>query len=211
MRLLRLNLLPKTLRRRVEPGWWKLVALLFLLAALGINGAIYYTALTDLRHTQERKALLETEVRALAPYVAKRRALEEERSQVEALLTALRPLEEARVPVGRALGELVSALPLELGKRRVLGLVRMEVRALSEEERRKLLEERRYGDLEPLVEAQVQGEAEGMLALVRMVAAFEGRKGTGISFGEASRDQAGAFSFQASLAWGKEGAGAEAP
>lgn len=65
--MIRLNLLPKNLRRRVEPGWWRLAAALFALVVLGTLGFLHYTAYTELSLARSERDALRAEVEALKP------------------------------------------------------------------------------------------------------------------------------------------------
>ena len=84
--MIRLNLLPKNLRRRVEPGWWRLLALLFALVVLGVLGLVHYTAYTELSLAKAERDQLQAEVEALRPFIAELGRLQEERKALEALL-----------------------------------------------------------------------------------------------------------------------------
>jgi len=63
--LIRLNLLPKNLRRRIEPGWWRLAAGAFALLTLSYLGFLHYTAYTELTLAKQERDALKAEVEAL--------------------------------------------------------------------------------------------------------------------------------------------------
>ncbi len=67
--MIKINLLPKTLRKRVEPGWWRIIAIAFPLLVLG---GILITQLglsNTLRAETEHRDQLKTEVETLQQYI----------------------------------------------------------------------------------------------------------------------------------------------
>ena len=108
--MIRLNLLPKNLRRRVEPGWWRLLALLFALVVLGVLGLVHYTAYTELSLAKAERDQLQAEVEALRPFIAELGRLQEERKALEALLAIREGLEKNAVPWSQYLAAFILSL-----------------------------------------------------------------------------------------------------
>ena len=131
--MIRLNLLPKNLRRRVEPGWWRLLALLFALVVLGVLGLVHYTAYTELSLAKAERDQLQAEVEALRPFIAELGRLQEERKALEALLAIREGLEKNAVPWSQYLAAFINQIP-RAGGRLEVALRSVSARALSEEE-----------------------------------------------------------------------------
>lgn len=115
--MIRLNLLPKNLRRRVEPGWWRLLALLFALVVLGVLGLVHYTAYTELSLAKAERDQLQAEVEALRPFIAELGRLQEERKALEALLAIREGLEKNAVPWSQYLAAFINQIPRAGGAR----------------------------------------------------------------------------------------------
>lgn len=96
--MIRLNLLPKTLRRRVEPGWWRLVASLLALVVFLTLGFLHYTAYTELSLAKEERDALRAEVEALKPFIEEQNRLVREKKVLEALLAIREGLRKGFVP-----------------------------------------------------------------------------------------------------------------
>jgi len=195
--LIRLNLLPKNLRRRVEPGWWRLLALLFALVVLGVLGLVHYTAYTELSLAKAERDQLQAEVEALRPFIAELGRLQEERKALEALLAIREGLEKDAVPWSRYLAAFINQIP-RAGERFEVALRSVNARALSEEEAARLAQEGTYDGKRIRVEFALQGEALSREALVRFIQAFETSPRFGIEFQGASLDEArGLYTFSA--------------
>ena len=195
--MIRLNLLPKNLRRRVEPGWWRLLALLFALVVLGVLGLVHYTAYTELSLAKAERDQLQAEVEALRPFIAELGRLQEERKALEALLAVREGLEKNAVPWSQYLAAFINQIP-RAGGRLEVALRSVSARALSEEEAARLAQEGTYDGKRIRVEFALQGEALSREALVRFIRAFETSPRFGIEFQGASLDEGrGLYTFSA--------------
>ena len=154
--MIRLNLLPKNLRRRVEPGWWRLLALLFALVVLGVLGLVHYTAYTELSLAKAERDQLQAEVEALRPFIAELGRLQEERKALEALLAIREGLEKNAVPWSQYLAAFINQIP-RAGGRLEVALRSVSARALSEEEAARLAQEGTYDGKRIRVEFALQG------------------------------------------------------
>ncbi len=114
--MIRLNLLPKNLRRRVEPGWWRLAAALFALVVLGTLGFLHYTAYTELSLARSERDALRAEVEALKPFIVEQNRLVQERKTLEALLAIREGLRKNFVPWSEYLAAFINQIPKEGGR-----------------------------------------------------------------------------------------------
>jgi len=206
--LIRLNLLPKNLRRRVEPGWWRLVAALFALVVLLVLGFLHYTAYTELSLAKEERDALRAEVEALRPFIQEQNRLQQERKALEALLAIREGLRKNFVPWSEYLATFINQIPRE-GGRFPVALRSVGTRALTEEEAAQQAQNGAFDGKKVRVEFTLQGEALNQSALVRFIQAFEASPRFGIEFQGASLDQnRGLYTFSArvGVVGGEQGA-----
>jgi type IV pilus assembly protein PilN len=206
--LIRLNLLPKNLRRRVEPGWWRLVAALFALVVFLVLGFLHYTAYTELSLAKEERDALRAEVEALRPFIQEQNRLQQERKALEALLAIREGLRKNFVPWSEYLATFINQIPRE-GGRFPVALRSVGTRALTEEEAAQQAQNGAFDGKKVRVEFTLQGEALNQGALVRFIQAFEASPRFGIEFQGASLDQnRGLYTFSArvGVVGGEQGA-----
>ncbi|MER3425897.1 MAG: flagellar protein FliT [Thermus sp.] len=197
--MIRLNLLPKNLRRRVEPGWWRLVAVLFALAVLGILGVLHFSVQSQLSSLRLERDTLRTEVEALKPFIAEQNRLQAEKKALESLLAIRENLRKNSVPWSEYLSLFIRQIPRE-GDRFSVALKSVGTKLLSEEEAKRQAEAGAYDGKPVRVEFALQGEALNQAALVRFIRAFETSPRFGISFQGASLDTArGVYTFSATV------------
>ncbi|MDM7324950.1 MAG: flagellar protein FliT [Thermus sp.] len=206
--MIRLNLLPKNLRRRIEPGWWRLAAGAFALVVLFFLGVFHYTAYTELSLAKAERDALRAEVEALKPFIAEQNRLQRERQALEALLAIREGLKKGFVPWSQYLAAFIRQIPQE-GGRLPVALRSVGMRSISEEEATRMAQTGAFDGKRVRVEFTVQGEALSQGALVRFVQAFEASPRFGIEFQGASLDaNRGLYTFSARVGavGGEEGA-----
>lgn len=197
--MIRLNLLPKNLRRRVEPGWWRLVAILFALAVLMTLGILHYSTQSQLSALRLERDTLRAEVEALKPFIAEQNRLQQERKALESLLAIRESLRKGFAPWSEYLSQFIRQIPRE-GNRFGVALKSVGTRLLSEEEAKRQAEAGSYDGKPVQVEFTLQGEALSQAALVRFIQAFETSPRFGINFQGASLDAArGVYTFSATV------------
>ncbi|GGM97278.1 competence protein [Thermus composti] len=206
--MIRLNLLPKNLRRRVEPGWWRLAAWLFALVVFLSLAFLHYTAYTELSLAREERDALRAEVEALRPFIQEQNRLQEERRALEALLAIRESLQKNFVPWSEYLAAFINQIPRE-GGRFPVALRSVGLRAITEEEANQQAQSGLYDGKRIRVEFALQGEAASQTSLVRFIQAFETSPRFGIEFQGASLDEnRGVYTFSARIGavGGEEGA-----
>ena len=154
--MIRLNLLPKNLRRRVEPGWWRLVAALFALVVFLVLGFLHYTAYTELSLAKEERDALRAEVEALRPFIQEQNRLQQERKALEALLAIREGLRKNFVPWSEYLATFINQIPRE-GGRFPVALRSVGTRALTEEEAAQQAQNGAFDGKKVRVEFTLQG------------------------------------------------------
>lgn len=195
--MIRLNLLPKNLRRRIEPGWWRLAAGAFALLALSLLGFLHYTAYTELTLAKGDRDALRAEVEALKPFIAEQNRLVQERKALEALLAIREGLRKNFVPWSEYLAAFIRQIPQQ-GGRLPVALRSVGTRTIPEDEANRMAQAGTYDGKKVQVEFTVQGEALTQNALVSFVRAFETSSRFGIELQGASLDQnRGLYTFSA--------------
>ncbi len=205
--MIRLNLLPQNLRRRVEPGWWRPAALLLVLSVVGVLGFIHYSAVTELALAQSERDALRAEVAALRPFILEQNRLRNEEKILKDLLVIRENLAKNAVPWSSYLASFINQIPKDQG-RFPIALRSVRARLLSEEESQRLLEGGAYDGKRIRVEFTVEGEALNRAAVIRFIEAFENSPRFGIEFQGASLQENGLYSFRArvGVAGGERGA-----
>ncbi|MER3481502.1 MAG: flagellar protein FliT [Meiothermus sp.] len=204
--MIRLNLLPKNLRRRVEPGWWRLAAILFVVAVLGIVGYLHYSAWSQLQALQDERDQLRLEVDVLRPAIREQQDLLRRQKELQPLEQVRQQLENRRVRWSENIAAFVNQIPRENGRfgvalRSIGASLRNQPAAPSEN---------LYDGKPVKVEFNLQGEALGQAQLVRFVEAFESSPRFGINFQQATLDQnRGLYTFSATVGMVEEPQGGE--
>lgn len=188
--MINLNLLPKNLRRRVEPGWWRLAAAVFVLATLGTVGTIHFTTLSNLRALQNERDQLQVEVDVLRPFIAEQNRLTAQQQELEKLLAVKNQLRTRFVPWSDNLSAVINQMPRGSGSKPIEVSVRsIGSKVLTPQESQSQAQAGTYDGKPVNLEFSIQGEAPTQAALIRFVEAFESSPRFGINFQNASLDE----------------------
>ncbi|MER3483710.1 MAG: flagellar protein FliT [Meiothermus sp.] len=197
--MISLNLLPKNLRRRVEPGWWRLAAAVFVIATLGTVGILHYNALSRVQALENERDQLQIEVNVLRPFIAEQNKLNSQQQDLERLLSVRNALRTKFVPWSDNLAQVINQIPRE-GRGFGVALKSIGSKALTPQEAATNASNGAYDGKPVNVEFNLQGQAIGQNALIRFVQAFESSDRFGINFQQASLDQnSGLYNFGATV------------
>ncbi len=186
--MIKLNLLPKNLRRRVEPGWWRLAAAAVVLAALGVVAFLHISTLSRVQALENQRDQLQVEVDVLRPFIAEQNRLNQQQRELEQLLAVRNQLRERFVPWSDNLAQVINQIPRE-GRRFGVALRSIGTKSLTPQEIQSNVQNGLYDGKPVSIEFNLQGEAIGQNALIRFVEAFENSPRFGINFQNASLDQ----------------------
>lgn len=193
--MIRVNLLPKNLRRRVEPGWWKLLAVGVPVLALAVAGALQVSA-------QNESGRLQSAIdESTAQYQAKQSALSE-RSQLLAQQQGLNSIisvaQQLKGSAGTAswsqdLERFVSRIPA-LGGENAVALNLLEMRLPQAQSASTIT----YAGQAIVREISLSGNSRSSSALTRFIRSFEVNSDMAISFSSANKStETGDWSFSA--------------
>lgn len=197
--MIKLNLLPKNLRRRVEPGWWRLSAAIFTLLVLLIVGYLYFTVSSQLQAAENQRADLQAQVAQLQPYIQEQKNLQAQRVSLEKLLSVKKALEAQFIPWSQDLAMLIDQIPHSQSGFSI-DLQSISTQVLSPQEAQSLAQAGHYGGRVVSVLFTLQGQAANQEALIQFIHAFENSPNFGLSFHQAQlvKDQ-GIYTFGATI------------
>jgi len=206
--LIKLNLLPKTLRKRVEPGWWRLTAIIFPLVIFGIIALIHVSTLSRISQLESERNQLQAEVAVLQPYIKRQRELKQRKAELEQIIRVDQEIKANFVAWSDNIAKFINQIPRRDGRFEVF-LRSINTKLVPPDTRARLAEQGMYDRKKIAVEFTVQGEARSADALVRFVKAFEDSPDFGINFQQGSRTEDGGYTFTATIGLTEQGAAGE--
>jgi type IV pilus assembly protein PilN len=109
--LIRINLLPKTLRKRVEPGWWRLIAVAVPLVALAVMIGMQLAANSERDQLAQTRDDRTTELALLQKYITAQNELTAQQKELESTTTIKAQLERERVAWSREIRQFTAQIP----------------------------------------------------------------------------------------------------
>ncbi len=111
MALIRINLLPKTLRKRVEPGWWRLIAIVVPVAVLAVITGLQLSANATRDQLVAERDQLQVEVTALQRFVQAQNQLVQQQKELEVTTGIKAQLERERVRWSQEIRTFLARIP----------------------------------------------------------------------------------------------------
>ncbi len=109
--MIRINLLPKTLRKRVEPGWWRLIAIAVPLVAVAVMVGMQLAANAERDQLTQTRDDRTTELALLQKYITAQNELTAQQRELEATTQIKAQLERERVAWSREIRTFTSQIP----------------------------------------------------------------------------------------------------
>lgn len=109
--MINVNLLPKHLRRVREPGYWRIVAVLFPLLVLGTLAFMQYAVNQTVANKEAEVVALEARKAALQPFIERRNALVAQQQQLNALIAIRNVVQADRIVWTGELSSVLETLP----------------------------------------------------------------------------------------------------
>ncbi len=196
--MIKLNLLPKTLRKRVEPGWWRLTAIIFPLVIFVIVALIHVSTLSKISQLESERSQLQAEVAILQPYIKRQRELNQRKAELEQIIRVDQEIKANFVAWSDNIAKFINQIPRRNGRFEVF-LRSINTKLVPPDTRARLVDQGMYDRKPVVVEFTVQGEAKNDGALIRFVKAFEDSPDFGINFQQGSRTENGGYTFSSTI------------
>lgn len=111
--MININLLPKNLRRIREPGYWRLLIVIFPLLVFGVAAMFQYFASTTETNLQREKLGREDQLALLQPFLREQRDLLSRQQQLNELIAVARAVRENRIVWTAEIAGLLETLPAQ--------------------------------------------------------------------------------------------------
>lgn len=201
--MIKLNLLPKNLRKRVEPGWWRLITILVPLATIGILSFYHLSVLSRIHTLENQKTQLEVQVQQLQPFIEEQNQLSRQRDQLQKILTVAKKVHTNFVPWSDYLATFINEIPRRESHFGV-SLRSINTQVVAPSTAQAFVRQGLYNGKVIRVQLTIQGQARNREALIGFIRTFESAPNLGINFQQASLDQgSGHYSFSATIGMAK--------
>ena len=182
--MIKINLLPKTLRKRVEPGWWRIIAVAFPVVTLAIVGITQWGLSNTITQLGSQRDQLNLEVNALDRYVKGQQQLNAQQRELESIVSIKSALERDAVKWSSQLSAFVEKMPRSNGARTAVALRSLSLRRVAPAAAGSPTVN--YDGKNVTSEFAIQADAPQMGDIIRFVNAFETDPKFGIQFNQAS-------------------------
>lgn len=183
--MISINLLPKHLRRVREPGYWRIIAVLFPLLVLGTLGVIQYLQMQTENGKKREIVQLEQRRAELQQYVNKQNEVQAELAQVNQLIAIRDQVQQGRILWSNELAAMLETLPAQGDSARP----RIEMQSISMQASDRGVDPSKYEGRPITAEMQVSGKAIDTQVLAEYIRALENSNDFGVAFQSASREE----------------------
>jgi type IV pilus assembly protein PilN len=200
--LIKVNLLPKTLRKKVEPGWWRLIAGIVPVVAIAIMGAMQIGASNTANALAEQKTQLEGEVQALQRYVDGQKALNEQQKALEGIVSIKTALEQGQTKWSEELTRFARRLPRASTGRAgsAVALKSLSLHHVEAGQAQTMAASKQYDGKVVSSEFTMNGEAGSLTDVTRFIRDFETDPNFGIQAGAVTNNKGtNRYSFTATI------------
>ena len=204
--MININLLPKHLKRVREPGYWKLVAVLFPLVVLGTLAFIQVSRNQTIANLNEEVAALQARKDALQPYIERQRQLQAQLEELNALLAIRDQVQANRIFWTAQISSMLETLPSQGAARPRIDMQSLTMQAVTPPQ----TDPNRFEGRPIIAEMNVSGNVLNTEVLAEFIRALETSNAFGVDFQNASRqDDDGIYTYNLTVG-ALETSGAEA-
>ena len=184
--MININLLPKNLRRVREPGYWRLLAIVFPLLVLGVAFVLQMFAYQTAQNLQTEKQQRQDELALLQPYIQEQQALLQRQRDLNQLIAVERAVHQNRILwTGEISGLLETLPPRGTGTRPNIDFKSLSMNAVNPPKS----DPNKYEGKSVVAELNVSGDVASPEVLAQFIRALEGSNAYGVSFQSAARQQ----------------------
>jgi type IV pilus assembly protein PilN len=201
--LINVNLLPKHLRRVREPGYWRIIAVLFPLIVLGALGVVQFLYMQTENNLKAEKLEKETKVAELQEFVNKQAQVQAQLEQVQVLISIRDQVKANTIEWTNELAALMEYWPAPSGSRPSLSFSSLTMQAADGAN----ADPNRYEGQSVIAEMNVSGEVVSTEVLSQFIKTLEDAEDFAVSFQNASRtEDTGNYTYSMTIG-AKGGAG----
>lgn len=184
--MISVNLLPRNLRRVREPGYWRLLSILFPLLAFAVVFAFQFTANQSVRNLEQENVQLQNRLLLLQPAIAEQRQLQQRQVQLRDLIAVANSVRQGAVAWSAELGNMLEYLPaVTVAGRPGIDFSSLQMQSIYPAR----ADANRYEGAPIIAEMTVSGTVAGTAILEEFIRALEDSPDYGVAFQSASRNQ----------------------
>ncbi len=182
--MININLLPKNLRRVREPGYWRLLAIVFPLLVLGLAVVLQMFAYQSAQNLQAEKQQRQDELALLQPYLKEQQALLQRQRDLNQLIAVEHAVHQNRILwTGEISGLLETLPPRGTAVQPSVDFKTLTMSAVNPPR----TNPNKYEGKSVIAEMNVSGEVASPQVLAQFIRALENSSSYGVSFQSASR------------------------
>ncbi len=183
--MISINLLPKHLRRVREPGYWRIIAVVFPLLVLGTLGVIQFLQIQTENGKKREIAELEIRRDELQQYVNKQEEVQAQLAQVQQLIAIRDQVQQGRILWSNEITALIETLPARGDAPRP----RIEMQTITMQATEGGTDPSKYEGRPTTAEIQVSGKVLDMKVLAEFMKSLETSEDFGVQLQSTSREE----------------------
>ncbi len=182
--MINVNLLPKSLQRVREPGYWRILAVTFPIVVAAVLFSMSYLTNQTIANLERDVALREDQLALLQPFLAEQRELQQRQQALRALIAVAEEVRRGQVIWTSEIPALLEYVPVAtVGGAPVIDFRSLNVRAVYPP----ATDANRYEGAAIVSEASISGTVRGPEVLATFVRNLENAPDFGVLFQNASR------------------------
>lgn len=170
--MININLLPKHLRRVREPGYWRIIAVVFPLLVLGTLGVLQFLQLQTENGKKKEVAGLEIKRDDLQQYVNKQNEVQAQLAEVNSLIAIRDQVQQGRILWSNELTAMLETLPAQGDSARP----RIEMQSITMQAAETASDPSKYEGQAISAEMQLSGKVVSTEVLAEFMRALERSK-----------------------------------
>lgn len=182
--MINVNLLPKSLKRVREPGYWRVLAVAVPLVVAGVLFGIQYLTNQTIANLERDVQVREDQLALLQPFLAEQRELQARQQALRELIAVAEEVRLGQVVWTAEIAALLETLPARGdGERPAIDFRTMRLRSVYPA----ATDPNRYEGASIVSEASISGTVRGTEVLAQFVRNLENAPDFGVLFQNASR------------------------